>query len=123
MSDAAIVPRAFRSIRRTAFVIAVTVSFTIPAVASVAPPAALAQVLATETVPLEGFGAATRGGADCPTVYVTNLDDSGAGSLREALSQGCRMVKFDDIAGTIRLASPVYVKGPDVTMTSGARTT
>jgi subtilase family serine protease len=56
----------------------------------------------------EGFGAITRGAADCPggfSIYrVTSLGDDGPGSLREAISQGCRYVVFD-VAGAITLAS------------------
>ena len=62
-----------------------------------------------------GFGATTRGGAGHPVVRVTNLNDSGPGSLREALSQGHRTVVFD-VAGDIELQDFLYVRGPYVTI-------
>jgi hypothetical protein len=63
----------------------------------------------------QGFGATTRGGEDYPDVHVTNLDDAGPGSLREALSAGHRRVVFD-VAGEIVLASHLHVMGPFVTI-------
>jgi hypothetical protein len=87
---------------------------------------ALAMLLGTVTIGMavpgraaaalyEGFGAATAGGDGKPVVHVTNLNDSGAGSLRDALAAGNRTVVFD-VAGTIALASPIYVKGAFVTI-------
>ena len=63
----------------------------------------------------QGFGATTPGGTGQPTVHVTTLADSGAGSLREALSQGNRTIVFD-LGGTITLASEIKVKGPFITL-------
>jgi subtilase family serine protease len=70
--------------------------------------------LAHASVP-EGFGAATPAGNGKPIVHVTNLNDSGAGSLREALSAGNRTIVFD-VAGTIRLTSQIYVRGSYITI-------
>jgi hypothetical protein len=46
---------------------------------------------------------------------VTNLNDSGSGSLRDALSQGNRCVVFD-VGGTISLSGNLLVKGANVTI-------
>ncbi len=61
-----------------------------------------------------GFGSITNGADDCPSgapeVYrVTNLNNSGSGSFRDAVSQECRHVVFDvggeiDVTSTIRIS-------------------
>ncbi len=61
----------------------------------------------------EGFGRYTQGARSVakPEVYhVTNLDDSGAGSFRDAVSKSGRIIVFD-VAGTINIKSPLVVKG------------
>ena len=67
----------------------------------------------------QGWGRWAQGArsSSTPTVYhVTNLNDSGTGSLRDAVSQSNRIVVFD-VAGIIRLqsrmvfASNLYVAG------------
>ena len=63
----------------------------------------------------EGFGRNTTGGAGKPVYKVTNLKDSGSGSLRDAVSRGNRCVVFD-VGGTISLASNLLVKGANVTI-------
>lgn len=61
----------------------------------------------------EGFGRYTQGARAVakPEVYhVTNLNDAGAGSLRDAVSKEGRVIVFD-VAGTINLESPLVFKG------------
>ena len=43
----------------------------------------------------QGFGAKTPGGSGKAIVRVANLNDSGPGSFRDAVSQGNRTVVFD----------------------------
>lgn len=64
----------------------------------------------------EGFGAGTPGGTGQPVHRVTNRNDSGPGSLRDAVSGGNRTVVFD-VAGTIRAVDRyVDVRGAFVTI-------
>lgn len=61
----------------------------------------------------EGFGRYTQGARAVanPEIYhVTNLDDSGAGSFRDAVSKSGRIIIFD-VAGTINIKSALIVKG------------
>ena len=72
-------------------------------------------VLGAHAQTYEGFGASTPGGSGGDAVRVTNLNDAGPGSLRDAVSQGHRTVVFD-VGGTIELASAVYVTGAFITI-------
>lgn len=54
----------------------------------------------------QGYGANATGGTSI--VHVRNLNDSGAGSLRDALSASGRRVVFD-VAGTIRITSALVI--------------
>lgn len=64
----------------------------------------------------EGAGASARGGRGGRVIYVTNLNDSGPGSLRAAVTaSGPRTVLFA-VSGTIELASPLEVKEPFLTL-------
>jgi pectate lyase len=61
----------------------------------------------------EGFGSVTRGADDCPsgpmTYTVTSLANSGAGTLRDAVSQNCRHIVFS-VGGTIALTSDLLIQ-------------
>ena len=64
----------------------------------------------------EGFGAGAVGGRGGRVLFVTNLDDSGPGSLREAVqTKGPRTIIFR-VGGTIQLKQRIEVKEPFVTI-------
>ena len=64
----------------------------------------------------QGWGRYASGGRTGTVYHVTNLNDSGSGSLRDAVSQPNRIVVFD-VAGVIRInsrmsfAKNLYVAG------------
>jgi len=81
--------------------------------------ACLAQVPAS-SIPAfpgaEGAGAMSLGGRGGRVLRVTNLNDSGPGSLRAAVeASGPRTVIFD-IGGTIRLARPLVIRNGRITI-------
>ncbi|OQP40034.1 hypothetical protein A4H97_17610 [Niastella yeongjuensis] len=56
----------------------------------------------------EGFGKYAKGGRYGSVYHVTNLNNSGAGSLRDAVSAPNRIVVFD-VAGVIKITSRIVV--------------
>jgi len=63
----------------------------------------------------EGFGRFARGGRGGSVCHVTTLGDSGAGSLRDCVSQGDRTVVFD-VAGWITLSSNLGITANNLTI-------
>lgn len=74
---------------------------------------------------LTGFGQTTTGGLGGELITVTSLSDSGAGTLRQALTMsGPKWIRFA-VSGTISLSSPIQAsshktldgRGADITIT------
>lgn len=68
--------------------------------------AALTHLQAAAFTGAQGYGANAAGGTT--VVHVKNLNDTGAGSLRDALSSTGRRVVFD-VAGTIKIKSSLVI--------------
>lgn len=63
----------------------------------------------------EGGGRNATGARGGQIYYVTNLNDAGVGSLRDAVSEGNRTVLFK-ISGTIFLESPIVIQKDGITI-------
>jgi len=64
----------------------------------------------------EGGGAYSFGGRGGKVLVVTNLNDSGPGSLRWACEQGGARTVVFNVAGIIRLKSPLIIRAPYITI-------
>lgn len=64
----------------------------------------------------EGGGAFSFGGRGGKVITVTNLNDSGPGSLREACEQGGARIVVFNVSGIIKLKSPLTVRAPYITI-------
>jgi hypothetical protein len=64
-----------------------------------------------------GYGSVTKGGAGGDVYQVTNLSDSGSGSLREGIldRNGPRIIRFK-VGGTIKLKSEIKIGEPYLTI-------
>jgi hypothetical protein len=64
----------------------------------------------------EGFGRNTTGGREGKVIYVTNLNDTGPGSFREAVqTSGARIVMFQ-VSGNIELKSRINITSGNLTI-------
>ena len=63
----------------------------------------------------EGFGALATGGRGNKVFHVTTLADAGTGSLRDAVSQGNRIIVFD-VGGVIAITSKLVIAGDNLTI-------
>jgi hypothetical protein len=64
----------------------------------------------------EGGGAHSFGGRGGKVLVVTNLNDEGQGSLRWACEQGGARIIVFNVAGIIRIKTPIIVRAPYVTI-------
>lgn len=61
------------------------------------------------------YASGARGGNSIVVYHVTNLNDSGEGSFRDAVSEGNRIIVFD-VAGTVMLKTPVKIQKSNITV-------
>lgn len=64
----------------------------------------------------EGGGAHSFGGHGGRVIVVKNLNDSGPGSLRDACEQGGARIVVFNVAGIIRLKTPLIIRAPYITI-------
>lgn len=64
----------------------------------------------------EGGGAYSFGGRGGKVYVVTNLNDSGEGSLRWACEQGGARIVVFNVAGIIKLKTPLIIRAPYITI-------
>ena len=64
----------------------------------------------------EGGGAYSFGGRGGRVIVVTSLEDDGPGTLREACEQGGARIVVFNVAGIIKLKSPLIIRAPYITI-------
>lgn len=64
----------------------------------------------------EGGGAFSFGGRGGKVYVVTSLEDDGVGTLREACEKGGARIVVFNVAGIIRLKSPLIIRAPYITI-------
>lgn len=64
----------------------------------------------------EGGGAYSFGGRGGKVYVVTNLEDRGPGTLREACEKGGARIIVFNVAGIIRLKTPINIRAPYITI-------
>ncbi len=101
----------------TAFFLAACQHYGLSIPATIANAAPVDTITAVAAFPgAEGFGAYTPGGRGGRVIDVTNLNDSGVGSLRAAIdAEGPRIVVFR-VGGTIELESRLDIQHPYITI-------
>ena len=92
------------------------VSLCLALVCFLVPPVCIADSHTLAFPGAEGFGAHTVGGRGGKILFVTNLNDAGPGSLREACqAQGTRTVLFR-VSGIIELERGISIRNPYLTI-------
>ncbi len=64
----------------------------------------------------EGAGKNTSGGRSGKIIKVTNLNDSGTGSLRAAINETVARIIVFEVSGNIKLKSSLQIKTPNITI-------
>lgn len=64
----------------------------------------------------EGYGAISVGGRGGKIIYVTNLNDSGPGSFRDAVNQNEPRIIIFNVGGVIELEKDIDIKNPYITI-------